>query len=248
MRRGKMTKAMGPPLPSVTPDERPARCDVLVTAAFDPELTGFRRALGESFHGRIGNVEVVARSAGIGLVLATAGSCALIETWRPRAVVLVGTAGAYKRSDCGAPALNTAGVAHRVKLCDLGTATGASELLPAMSIEVLSDEGMRQGLRETGLPLVDVATTLGITVDEAAADALWRATDAHVEHMEAYGVAMACSARQVRFAAVLGVANGVGKRGRLEWRANHVRAAEAAATSVLRWLENGAPGLSRSHG
>ncbi len=233
---------------SVTSDELPARCDVLVTAAFDPELTGLRRALGESFHGRIGNVEVVARSAGIGLVLATAGSCALIETWRPRAVVLVGTAGAYERPDRGAPALNTAGVVHRVKLCDLGTATGASQLLPAMAVEVLSDEGLRQGLRETGLPLVDVATTLGITVDDAAADALWRATDAHVEHMEAYGVATACAARHVRFAAVLGVANSVGKCGRVEWRANHVRAAEAAATSVLQWLENGAPGLSRSHG
>jgi nucleoside phosphorylase len=83
-----------------------------------------------------------------------------------------------------------------------------------------------------------VATTLAVTVDDAAAARIAQATTAHVEHLEAYGVAAACAARGIPFAAALGVANEVGARGREEWRAHHRAAAAAAVDVVLRCVDD----------
>jgi nucleoside phosphorylase len=83
-----------------------------------------------------------------------------------------------------------------------------------------------------------VATTLAITTDDAVAVRAARATTSHVEHLEAYGVAAACAARGVPFAAALGVANYVGARAREEWRAHHRTSASAAVDAVLRCLDD----------
>ena len=90
---------------------------------------------------------------------------------------------------------------------------------------------MRAGARG-----VDVATTLAITVDDAAAARIASSASVHVEHLEAHGVAAACAARGIPFAAALGVANVVGARARDEWRAHHRSAASAAVDVVLRAL------------
>ena len=84
-----------------------------------------------------------------------------------------------------------------------------------------------------------VATTLAITVDDAAAARIAEGAGADVEHLEAHGVAIACAARGVPLAVVLGVANLVGARGRAEWLAHHERAEAAAGKRVLAWLEGG---------
>jgi nucleoside phosphorylase len=88
-----------------------------------------------------------------------------------------------------------------------------------------------------------VATTLAITVEDAAAATVARRTGAGVEHLESYGVAVACSALGIPFIAVLGVANTVGSQGRAQWRANHESASVAAGEHLLGWLRQGAPGL-----
>jgi hypothetical protein len=63
-------------------------------------------------------------------------------------------------------------------------------------------------------------------------------TGSSVEHLEAYSVALACAAPGVPFAAVLGVANAVGARGRAEWRTHHARASEACIGVVAAWLSS----------
>jgi nucleoside phosphorylase len=90
---------------------------------------------------------------------------------------------------------------------------------------------------------VEVATTLGVTVDEEAAACVAR-TGAEVEHLEAFSVASACEAARVAFVAVLGVSNVVGSSAREQWRAHHRAASCAAATEVVGWLERGAAGLA----
>jgi nucleoside phosphorylase len=61
----------------------------------------------------------------------------------------------------------------------------------------------------------------------------------------AHGVATACAARGIPFAAVLGVANFVGVRARSQWRLHHREASTAAAECVLGWITSGAAGLDR---
>ena len=79
------------------------------------------------------------------------------------------------------------------------------------------------------LAVLVAAGSLGaITVDDAAATLIARSSAAHVEHLEAYGVAAACAARGIPFGSALGVANHVGARAREEWRAHHRKAAAAA--------------------
>jgi nucleoside phosphorylase len=207
--------------------------DVLIVAAFYPELVPLQGALGEAMSGRVGALVVTARAVGIGLPMAAVGAAMHIAELRPRAVVLVGTCGAY----LGAPlAVGDVVVARRVRLVDASVAGGASQFPEPMSVVADTHPGIAKGLEAAGARLADVATTLAITVDDATAACIARATGADAEHLEAHGVATACAARGVPFGVALGVANIVGARAREEWRVHHRGSAEAAASTVLRWL------------
>jgi nucleoside phosphorylase len=193
-------------------------------AAFDPELAPLRTAP------RIPAL----RAVGIGMPAAAAGAAAAIAELRPRAVVLVGTCGAYRGSGL---ALGDVVVAQAVRVAD-GFAVERRAEFPAPMVTTLDpDPRLRAELAARGARPAAVATTLGITVDDASAARIAQALEAQVEHLEAFGVAQACAARAVPFAAVLGVANFVGSGAREEWRANHHAAAAAVARCVLRWLE-----------
>ena len=76
-------------------------------------------------------------------------------------------------------------------------------------------------------------------MDDATASWVARATGAGVEHLEAHGMAVACAARGIPFAAALGVANRVGSSARDEWRRHHREAAAGAAAVVGAWLAAG---------
>jgi nucleoside phosphorylase len=102
---------------------------------------------------------------------------------------------------------------------------------------------MTDALAARGARPCCVATTLAITVDDAAAARIAKSADADVEHLEAQGVAAACAVRGVPFAAVLGVANLVGALGREQWRTHHRHAERVAGERVLQWLREGAVGL-----
>jgi nucleoside phosphorylase len=218
-------------------------CDLLLLAAFHPELAPLKSSLGEGMHARLGGRDVAARVVGIGLPMAAAGTATQLLEMRPRAVVLLGTCGAYLGSGI---AVGEVIAARRVRLVDHGVARGVAQFPDPMSVVTDAHPASLHTLVQAGARAADVATTLAITVDDAAAALIARAGAAHVEHLEAYGVAAACAARGVPFTAALGVANTVGARARDEWRTHHRTAAAAAVDVVLRCVDDLTSSISRA--
>jgi nucleoside phosphorylase len=218
----------------------PATADILVAAAFDPELEPLRQILGAGLRGRVGERCVVARAVGIGLPDAAVGAARLLAEIAAPVVVLTGTCGAYEGASL---ALDSVIASRRVYLADALALAGASQYPAPMLTAIDADPLLVESMERAGARPVDVAATLAITVDGAAASSLRQRTGASVEHLEAFAVAMACRRAQRRFVAVLGVANAVGARAREEWRAHQAGASEAAAAAVARWLGAGAPGV-----
>ena len=70
-------------------------CDLLVLAAFPPELAPLRAVLGDGLRSPFGGHDVAGKAVGIGLATAAAGAASRLAALRPRGVVLVGTCGAY---------------------------------------------------------------------------------------------------------------------------------------------------------
>jgi len=218
-------------------------CDLLLLAAFHPELAPLRAALGEGMRARLGGRDVAARVVGIGLPMAAAGAAMQLVEMQPSAVVLLGTCGAYIGGGVG---LGEVIAARRVRLVDHSVVQGVAQFPDPMSVVTDAHAVMLQAFLRAGARAADVATTLAITVDDAVASRIARAAAVQVEHLEAYGVAAACAARGIPFGAVLGVANHVGARARDEWRAHHRTAAAAAVDAVLRSVDDLSSSLSRS--
>ena len=182
---------------------------MLVLAAFPPELA----ALDATFE---------RATVGVGLVEAALGAARVLRERKPDRVVLVGTVGAYPGSGLAI------GEVVRAETVLLAAPSGA--LIEAIPQRIDVDRSDPNDLASgTG---VVVATTLVVTTDDAVAVALAAATGVQVEHLEAFVVARACAEAGVRFAALFGVANTVGARGRDEWRENHERAAAAACGAL----------------
>jgi nucleoside phosphorylase len=213
--------------------------DVLILAAFDPELAPLRAALGGGLAARLGALSIVARTTGVGLPAAAVGATLHVVELAPRAVVLIGTCGAYLEAHLG---IGDVVVAGPLRLVDPASLDGKTEFPEPMAVVAQAHPPMTEAFAVSGARPVCVGTTLAITVDGAVAATIARGSGAEVEHLEAHGVSTACAARGVPFVAVLGVANFVGPSGRAEWRQHHRAAEAAAAACVLRWLESGAPG------
>jgi nucleoside phosphorylase len=223
-------------------------CDLLVLAAFPPELAPLRAFLGDGLRRPFGGHDVAAEAVGIGLPTAAAGAALRLAVLRPRGVVLVGTCGAFGGTLVSPLSLaaGTVVVGARLVLAEPAVARREAAYPEPMSTELRADSALSDALVASsggGARLADVATTLAVTTDDSLATQLAAFTSCHAEHLETYGVAAACAAQGVPFAAALGVANRVGASGRAEWRQNH-RAASAAAIDVLvAWIGAGAPGL-----
>jgi nucleoside phosphorylase len=213
--------------------------DVLLVAAFAPELEPLRATLGPSMQARLGAGAVQARvqacAVGIGIAAAAAGTAGWIAVRKPGAVVLLGSCGAYPASSLG---IGDVVCARRVRLADAAVASGDAEFPEAMGVVLDADPALGAALQAAAAVPADVATTLAVTVDDAVAARIASWSSAGVEHLEAYAVAAACAFADVPFAAVLGVANIVGARAREQWRQHHRAAAQGAASAVLRWLDS----------
>jgi len=226
-------------------------CDVLILGAFHPELAPLRPLLGDALHARVGGAEVAARVVGIGLAMAAAGAAMQLVEHAPRLVVLVGTCGAYRlpgaagASDAthGGLGIGDVAVPSRLRLTAPCIVDRLAQFPDPMSVVLDAHGPTVVGLLRAGGKRGDVATTPGITIDDDAAARLARATGTQVEHLEAHGVATACAARGVPFAAALGVANDVGSAAREQWRTHHRAAAAAAIAVVTRWLQSGPLGV-----
>ena len=84
--------------------------------------------------------------------------------------------------------------------------------------------------------LQGLATTLGITTEDALARELGLRSGCEGENLEALAVAHACALARVPFGAVLGCTNQVGSQGRVQWAHHRALAARASAELVLGWL------------
>ena len=130
------------------------------------------------------DVDFHAAFGGVGGDLARTTAEWGIEEFRPRLVVSAGYAGGLD------PALNVG---------DVVTADA-----------VLAPDGTRYPVEPLGGPAVTVATAGAVVADPAAKAALFAATGAAVVDMEAAGVAAACAAAGVRFAAAKVVTDAAG--------------------------------------
>jgi purine-nucleoside phosphorylase len=192
----------------------------LVVAAWEPELRALRGA-------RLERAVV-----GVGAIEAAAGTARLLERQRPELLILIGTAGVYPGGGDDV-AIENACVAGRISLVSHAVTRGVAYLPAPLPVAVAGPSAPgRQIARTGGVPVVDVACPVAITRSRAAARALARTSGASLENLEAFAVARAAAAARVPFAAVLGVANQVGPRAHLQWRAHAAAAAAAACTCV----------------
>ncbi len=200
---------------------------LLLVGAFEPEIAPFYEHLPP---------DVVARAVGIGVVDAALGTARALAETSARAIVFVGTAGAFPGSKLRPLDVVALGATF---LADASVALGHGALLPPMAVRRPGHEALTEAL-VPALPRVIVATTLAITTCDLAAAALERTTGAALEHLEAFSVARAAEDRGVPFAAVFGISNTVGAGGREEWLAHHRAASAAVLDALLPGLRKGA--------
>ncbi|MDP9036509.1 MAG: hypothetical protein M3O50_17040, partial [Myxococcota bacterium] len=139
-------------------------CDVLIVAAFDPELAWLREVLRGSAD-RVGTatdvkVNVLTRAVGIGLPLAAAGAARTLAEIQPRAVVALGTCGAYRG---GALTIGDVVVATSVRLVDPSVIDGTSQFPGPMSLACDAEPSLAAAFQLAGARAARVATTLSIT-------------------------------------------------------------------------------------
>jgi nucleoside phosphorylase len=218
--------------------------DILLVAAHAPEFVGLRAHLGEQLCGNLLGLTIIAKTIGVGMAVAGAGTANRIQQLSPRAVVLLGSCGVYP---CGVEyfPLDIL-VPSRFHLFDPSVAAGKAEFPDPMQTVLDPHPLLTAGLVGSGgarCRSAPLATTLAITTDDAIARAVHPATGLEAENLELFPVALACRAAEVPFAAVLGVTNVVGSQGRTDWLKYQRDAAVAAAEAFLTWVHNGAQGL-----
>lgn len=182
--------------------------NVLLVAAVDAELSD------------LGGVPV-----GVGPLRAAHRAGMMFATNRPDAVVLVGSCGSYT------PEIGIGDVvcsqtnlwASGVDALGLGYTPIPPPALPADAALIAA----------SGLVVARVVTVPTITTDLTLAAALTQLGE--VEHMEAYGVALAAAEAQIPFLAILGVSNQVGPGAHEDWK-RHRATAEANAREAARRL------------
>lgn len=198
----------------------------LVAAAYPPELEGLTALCAEPMaQGR-----VVARAVGVGLVEAAAGVERAISELQPTRIVLVGTAGCFPSS---ALSIGQVVVARRAHLV-----AREPEYLPALlktraDADALFAQAFSKAL---GAPLVEVASTLGITLADAEAARLTSQGPAQIEQLECYAVLAGALRHKLPATGVFAIANRVGSMGAAEWRQHRADAERAAIEAVARAL------------
>lgn len=161
-------------------------------------------------------------------------------------MILLGSCGIFPGA-ASSGALLEPFVPDSIQLVELAVATSQAAFPEPMPRGAAVDRALADGIARFA-PEVrrgSLATTLGITTSDDVAQTLERASGCMSENLEALGVALACEAEQIPFAALLVITNVVGSAGRKDWLRKHKPAAERGGRIVLDWLEAGAPGLVR---
>lgn len=167
---------------------------------------------------------------GIGPVASAAGAAAALASHRPGAVILIGTCGAYP----GGPPIGSVVVAERVGLA-FGVAAMGLGYVPRPPGPILCEASLTETIEASR---VAILTCGAVSTDPVLVGRL--ADGWHCEHLEAFGVALACREAGVPFAAVLGIANLVGPDAHTEWLAHREAAQRAARLAVAPLLPTSA--------
>jgi len=163
---------------------------------------------------------------GVGPVVVAARMATLLAQRRPDAVLLLGTAGSYPDG----PAIGEPIAARRVGLSPSVAAMGLG-YVPRPPVPLVCDPRMTSAI---AAEKHDVLTVSAITTDPTLTQRL--ADSWQVEHMEAYGVAVACAQAGVPFACCLGIANAVGPDAHMEWLMHRNAAQDRAREAVAALL------------
>ncbi len=217
--------------------------DILVLAAYAPELVGMRATLGTALAGVVRGLRVVCATVGVGLPTAGAGAMRHLRDAKPRAVILLGSCGAYPKKPAFAPL--EAVVPERIQLVDTAVVLDKAAFPAPMQTVMEPDPVLSHGLA-TCLPGVrrgQLASTLSITTDDTLAARIGKRTGCDTENLEAFSVGVACAGLPLPFAAVLVVTNLVGSEGREQWSKHRRKAADHSARLLLDWIHRGAQGL-----
>jgi nucleoside phosphorylase len=217
--------------------------ELLVVAASAPDFAGLRTHLGERLDGTIRDVPVRTKVLGIGLPIASAAVARGILAVQPCAVVLLGTCGIFPGRSAYRP-LDVV-VPPRSHLLDVAVLERRAELPTPMQTQADCDAMVSAGLQAAHprAHSAPIASSLGRIVSDTLAAGLHAATGCDGENGELFGVATACTAAQVPFAAVLGVTNLIGSTAQKDWAQFQREAVVQAATTLANWLHVGAPGL-----
>jgi nucleoside phosphorylase len=206
--------------------------DCLVVSAWPPEVEHLRQAMRR----RSTQATLALASVGVGLVEAALGAGQILETLRPRTVILVGTAGVYPSSADRFP-VGTAAVADAIALAPEilpGDDTYLPEVMPRVE---RATAALAKAIRKaSGLPSARVANPLAISASRRAAACAARRSGCNLENLEAFALARAAASMGIPFAAVLGIANKVGPNAHAEWKKNAATAAAAACEAVMSFL------------
>ncbi|NOY92235.1 MAG: hypothetical protein GXP55_13660 [Deltaproteobacteria bacterium] len=221
----------------------PPPVDLLVVAAHTPDLRGLRDLLGDRLTGHVAGLNITAKTVGLGLAASGGGTARRIAALSPRAVVLLGTAGVYP----GPPGYQPEDVvvAETLQLVSVAALDGTAAFPDPLQTSCETSSAISHGVAAGGgrVHLAAVANTLAQTIDDALAGRIHRATGAHAESLEAFGVAQACRLAELPFTAVLGIAHQVGSNAKQDFPRFQPGAAIAAAAALAAWLHRGAPGI-----
>jgi hypothetical protein len=160
-------------------------------------------------------------------------------------VVLLGTCAAYPGVGLQPGQVV---VAQKCVLADATVLEGRASFPEPVTGVIEPNAVLANALGMRGSGMVCVATPLAVTTDAIIAQRFAGQLGCHVEHHEAFGVAMSCAPQHAPFAAVFGVSHEMGPNGREVWRVRHRAAAHAAANLVAAWLQSGAAGLPHQEG
>jgi nucleoside phosphorylase len=232
---GQYTSTPGKAILATRPRRRrgAAAPDWLVVSAWRPELAELEKTL-PSLPPRI-REKVALGTVGVGLVEAAIGASTLLTALRPKAMLLVGTAGLYPGSH-GRLRVVSAAVARRITLFSQAASENAY-LPPSMCRTQNTSSWLSAAIRTAArLESASVACPLAITATEAAAVLAARKSRSALENLEAFSVARAAARMKIPFAAVLGISNQVGDEGHQEWKRNAAEAAATACRAVVDYL------------
>lgn len=219
----------------------PDQVDIAILAAHPPALGGLRAALGDHLYGVMRDLRVIAKPVGIGMAVAGAQAARRVLQLSPRVVIEIGAVGAY-------PGLgyqpSDVVVGTRVTLADPTVNDGRASFPEPMQTVIETHGMITDGLTTAGNGRkVSVASPLSATRDEDMAQREHERHRCEVESLEAFAVASACALSRVPYACVFGVSHELGRGARDQANQYERAAMDAAAKTVIAWINQGAGGM-----